>query len=154
MTTLRQAVLSRLTGDATLVALATGGIDDDDSLNNQHGLTLEDITSPTSPIIQPAVFVEWVSADPFGVHDKTLHAERLFLVVYFWQDTGYGTISAMKDRVKRLLHQQRVSYDTPANQYCYAMLWVGDVLDQKDPEMGGASLEWSRFEVHIRRKDY
>lgn len=153
MTTIREAIRARLTSDATLAALATGGIDDDDSLNNQHGLTVDDVTNLT-PIIQPSVFIEWVSTDPFGVNDKTLHAERSFFLVYFWQDTGYNTIAAMKDRVKRLLHQQRVTYDTPSNEYCYAMIWVGDVCNQKDQEMGGASLEWSRFEVHTRRKDY
>ncbi len=154
MTTIRAAVRARLTGDATLVALATGGIHDEDSLNNENGLTPEALQTTNSPIIRPGIYIGWTTSDPFGVNDATLHAERAFLEVYYYQQVGYATITAMRDRVKVLLHQQRVTFDEPANQYCNAMIWAGDVLNQKDEEMAGASMERSRYEVHIRRRDY
>lgn len=154
MTTIREAVRAVLTGDATLVALATGGIHDDDSLDNRNGLTPQALQAAGSPLIRPGIYIGWTTSDPFGVHDATLHAERGFLEVYFYQHEGYDVITTMRDRVKRLLHQQRVNFDTPANQYNHAILWAGDVLNMKDEEMAGASMERSRFEVHIRRLDY
>lgn len=154
MTTIREAVRTLLTSDVTLAALATGGIYDDDALDNRNGLTPAALQASGSPIVRPGIYIGWTTSDPFGVNDATLHAERAFFEVYFYQHEGYDQITAMRDRVKRLLHQQRVSFDTPTNQYCHAMLWAGDVLNMKDEEMAGASMERSRFEVHIRRLDY
>jgi hypothetical protein len=154
MTTIREAVRAVLTADTALMALATGNVHDDDSLNNQHGLTPAALQVGDDPTIRPGIYIRWTTSDPFGVNDATLHAERGFFEVYFYQNTGYATITAMRDRVKRLLHQQRVDYDEPANQYCYAIIWAGDVLNMKDEEMAGASMERTRYEVHLRRKDY
>jgi hypothetical protein len=154
MTTIREAVRTVLITDVTLMALATGGVHDDDSLDNRNGLTPEALQAADSPIIRPGVYIRWTTSDPFGLNDATLNAERAFFEVYFYQHEGYDVITAMRDRVKRLLHQQRVNYDTPANQYCYAIIWAGDVLTMKDREMAGASMERTRYEVHLRRKDY
>jgi len=147
VTTLRAAVLARLAGDATLAALATGGIYDAEALG-RPGLELADVTAGT-PVVQPCVFVRWTTEDPFGA--AAINAVRTFAEIYVYQDTGYATCQALRERVWALLHQQRVAIDEPAGWRCAAIIWAGDVTESVDESLGGASMERSRYEVHLTR---
>jgi len=148
-TTLHQAVKTLLSGDATLAALATGGIHDPDSLG-RPGLELADLCAGT-PVIHPAVFIRWTTEAPFSA--VILKARSVFAEVYFYQDQGYDTIRQMRERVFALLHQKRVpTMDAPAGDYLYAFVWAGDVLQQSDDSLGGASMERSRYEGHLIRR--
>lgn len=147
-TTLHQAVKALLSGDVTLAALATGGIHDADSLG-RNGLELADLCAGT-PVIKPAVFIRWTTEAPFSA--AVLKARSIFLELWFYQDQGYETIRQMRERAFALLHQKRVTMDTPAGDYLYALVWAGDVLQQSDDSLGGASFERSRYEGHLIRR--
>lgn len=147
-TTLKQALKARLSGDATLAAIAMGGVHDPESLGRQE-LELKDITAINSPLIKPAVFIRWTTEDPFDV--PAINAVRAFVEIYFFQDKGYASCQSMRERVWLLLHQQRVSFDAPAGWHLGVFIWAGDVLQMQDDSLGGASMERSRYEVHLTR---
>ncbi len=149
MTTLQAATRALLTGDTTLAALATGGIHDPESLGRQE-LELKDVTASGSPLVKPAVFLRWTTQDPMSA--TALRAVRGFVEAYFYQDTGYATIQQMRQRVWQLLDQQRVTVTEPSGVRHCAFVWAGDVIEQQDDSLGGASMERSRYEVHYTRR--
>lgn len=141
MTTLHEAVLDLFENDATFAALATGGVFDVDTLGRQE-LELGDITSGT-PIVQPALLIRWTTDAPWG--PDSLNGHRPFVELYFYQDTGYTTTEAMRQRAYELLDRQRVTFNEPASDYVFEFRWAGDVIQQQDDSLGGASMERSRF---------
>jgi len=147
VTTLREAVKTLFEGDATFMALATGGVHDADSLGRQQ-LELNDITAGT-PIVQPALFIRWTGEVPFSA--SVLEARSVFCELYFFDDSSYDTIRQMRERAYTLLHQQTVTFDEPSSDYLYAFRWVGDVLEQTDDTLAGAFMERSRYEGHLKR---
>lgn len=146
MTTLYAATHTLLTNDATLAALATGGVHDVQSLGRQE-LELADITAGT-PLVKPAVFLRWTTETEFV---RVINARRVYLDIYVYQDTGYLVTAQMRDRIFTLLHQQRVTFTEPAGDYLYAFVWAGDVVQQQDDTLGGASMERSRYEGHLTK---
>jgi hypothetical protein len=147
-TTLKQALKTLLSGDATLIALATGGVHDPDSLGRQE-LELKDVTATNSPLVRPAVFIRWTTEDPMDV--AVINAVRAFVEIYFYQDAGYATCQQMRERTWSLLHQKRVTFDYPTGWRMTAFIWAGDVIHMQDDSLGGASMERSRYEVHLTR---
>jgi hypothetical protein len=147
-TTLKQALKTLLSGDATLAALATGGVHDPDSLGRQE-LELKDICATNSPLARPAVFIRWTTEDPFDV--TAINAVRAFVEIYFFQDKGYATCQQMREQTWTLLHQKRLTFDYPAGWHLGVFIWAGDVLQMQDDSLGGASMERSRYEVHLTR---
>ena len=143
-----EAVRAVLTGDDTLMALATGGVHDGDTLG-RRGLTREDLAVDGQVQINPGIKITWTTENPFGVRQETLQAERLFFAVYFYQHSGYATIGSMRRRVRALLEYEPVQYDDPANKWMHDILWRGDLLEMKDDELGGVSMENTRYEVLV-----
>lgn len=148
MATMKEAVRAVLTGDATLMALATGGVHDHDTVG-RRGLTRETLMTAGVVAIKPAIYINWTTEAPFGVRQATLQAERLFFEVYFYQDSGYATIVSMRKRVKALLNYQPTQYNSPANEWMHDIRWAGDLLEMKDEELGGVSMERTRYEVLV-----
>jgi hypothetical protein len=144
-TTLRAALRALLAADTALAALATNGVKDLDTLG-RAGLELADLNGGTAAI-KPTVFIRWSTAAPYS--DSVLNARSLFVELYFYADQGYTTIESMRARVFALLHQKRVSFDSPTNEHLCAFRWAGDVLQQVDDQLGGAAFERSRYEGHL-----
>ena len=146
MTTLQEATLALFTGDAAMVALATGGIYDAETLGRTE-LTLDDIRVSGSPTINPALFVRWSTEAPFSA--VILKARSVFVELYCYQDGGYDITRQMRNRAYELMHQQNVIFDEPSSDYLYAYVWAGDLTGKDDDSLQGASMERSRFEGHL-----
>jgi hypothetical protein len=142
MTTLNAALRALFTGDATFMALATGGVHDPETLGRQE-LEIDDIRQPGTPLINPALFIRWTTDAPFG--EAVVNAHRHFVELYFFQDTGYAVTASMRQRAYALLHRQRVTFDEPASDYVFEFRWAGDIVQQQDESLGGASMERSRY---------
>jgi hypothetical protein len=147
MTTLREAVKNVLKTDATLLALATGGIYDAEDVGRK-GLTIETIRG-SGVAINPAIFLRWTTEN--RLNPDVLRVQQAFVQIYFYQDVGFDICRQMRQRVLTLLHQQSVAFDEPSGWYCFALVWVGDVLEQYDDQLGGAHYERSRYQVDIGR---
>lgn len=145
MTTFFQAVKAALIADVTLGTLTTIIKDDDDV--PQDGLKRRDLlASASSPNISPAIFIKWRTNLPF---DALIFSEELvFFETYFYQQKGYTTCEAMRNRVLALLHQQAIQFD---GGFCMEIYWVGDVRRSYDGALGGVSMERSRYEARITR---
>lgn len=141
MTTLKAALKSKLTGDTALMALAVGGVFDAESVGRE-GLTLDDLTSGT-PLVKAAVFLRWSTAGPISA--RAIQAREVFVEIYVYQHSGYDTCRKMRDRLFALLDGARVAYDDPAGEWLFELRWAGDVTEQRDDSLGGASMERSRY---------
>lgn len=129
---------------AILVALATGGIYD-------YAETGPDgISRTTTPsafddneIIKPCILLKSRGAVPdLALTDEGTQylSVQEALEVWFYEDTGYTSIEAMRDRVYTLLHATQL-----ANTF--KLLWAGDVRSQRDTNVD-ANVERSEFTVH------
>lgn len=151
MTHYREAVRLLLANDATLTALATNGVWDFDRVMSQgfgtDGITQNVLMGSTGMVILPTVYLNWTSETP--IYPIKARAKRAMFEVYFYDWDGYATIRQMRQRVYDLLHEQRVSFDEPANYYCRQIVAAGDVTNQKDAELGGACFERTRFEARL-----
>lgn len=101
-----------LEADATLVALATGGIWDFDETGR---LGLSRTTTPDAydsfGIILPSMLLKQRSDTPDFVlaDDNTQYvSSKVMLEVWFYEDTGYSTIEAMRNRVYTLLAMKQL----------------------------------------------
>lgn len=148
MTTLRAAVKALLQADTTLTTLATGGIYDGEDVGRQ-GLTIDMIREEGEVAISPAIFLRWTTEN--RLDPDCLHVQQAFLQIYFYQDYGFDICRQMRQRAFTLLHQQTVPFDEPSGWFIFAMVWVGDVLEQYDDQLGGAHFERSRYQVDIGR---
>lgn len=147
MSHLHQAIYTLLHDDSTLGSLATGGVHDAESVG-RRGLTRAALAGSNSVPIQPALYLHWPNAVPFGGGEVGVQAERVYLEVYAYQDTGYAATQAMRARVMALLHRQRVTLE---EGWCFIILWRGDVTQQRDEGLGGVSMERSRYEMQVGR---
>lgn len=147
MTTLREAVKAVLVGDATLTALATGGVHDMDSVGHE-GLTRKTLMVSGQVEIRPGIYIVWSSVVPFGKAQATIRANRVFFEVYFYQDTGFDVCEQMRKRVKELLNYQTVTPNEPADEWCHQFIWAGDVVGVRDDRMS-ASMERSRYQAIV-----
>lgn len=95
-----------LEADATLLALATGGIWDWDETGRMGINRTNTPAAFVNGIIQPCLLVKLASSVPFGeIADDAakLVSVREMLEVWAYQDAGYATIKSMLDRVYTLL---------------------------------------------------
>lgn len=95
-----------LEADATLLALATGGIYDWDETGRMGINRTNTPTAFTSGIIKPCLLLKLASSVPFGgIADdpNKIVSVREMLEAWGYQDSGYATIKSMLDRVYTLL---------------------------------------------------
>lgn len=142
MATLEAATKTLLTGDATLMAILTGGLHDAADMD-RDGWTLDNVERTPTGRIKPFGVVRWGSDNPFGPLGNYV-AGRRFLNLWLYEDTGLDNIRAAKRRAKTLLHRQYFSTD---NEGLVRLKWAGNLGEGVADELGGASCERIRFEV-------
>ncbi|MCC6454203.1 MAG: hypothetical protein IT328_04620 [Caldilineaceae bacterium] len=143
------AVKTVLEADATLVALATGGIWD---LNETGRMGLNRSNEATAAaftngMIKPCILVKLRSSNPAGdavdEGEKVMSA-RDMVSVWFYQDSGLDQIDLMRERVRTLLNFKQLS----GSGRC---LWAGDSQPDHDIDLD-ANVQRSDYAVwHIRR---
>lgn len=135
-----------LEADATLVALATGGIWDWDEtgrmgINRSNTLTT---AAFTSGIIKPCLLLKIPSSVPFGgIADDPaqLVSARDMLEVWGYQHMGYATIKSMLARAYTLLQGKGQELDG------FSCRWAQKVQPSiRDIDMD-ASVEYDRYAV-------
>lgn len=131
-----------LDADATLLALATGGIWDWDEtgrmgINRSNTLTTAAFTAGL--IIKPCLLLKLRSSVPFGsiAEDaERIVSARDMLEVWAYQHTGYSTIKSMLARVYTLIQGQRLGG--------YVCRWAMSVEPLRDIDM----------DASVQRDDY
>ncbi len=150
MADLAGATKAYLKADSTLTAIVAADKILDAEDVGREGLKVEHIKQIGTPLVGPAIYINWTTEAPYQA--TMLDAVQAFVEIYFYQHSKYGIIKDMKRRVWELLHQQRVVIDDPGADYVYAFIWRGDVVQMKDPELNGCSMERSRYEIHYLRR--
>lgn len=121
-----------LEADATLTALATGGIYDMDEAGAKGiNRTLTPSAFDGNGIIKPSILIRLRSStpDPALQDDSNQYiAVREVVEVYLFQDSGYSTIDGMRARVYALLHAKRLSNT-------FRVEWAGDVRTMRDNDL-------------------
>lgn len=133
-----------LEADGALVALATGGIYDY-AETGPNGISRT--TTPTAfdsnELIEPTILLKSRGSTPdLALTDEGTQylSTREALEIWFYEDTGYANIEAMRDRVYTLLHAVQLVGT-------FMALWAGDVRNQRDTDLD-ANVERSEFTVH------
>lgn len=133
-----------LEADATLLALATGGVWDWDE-TGRMGINRNNTPSAfTNGIIKPCVLLKLPSSVRYGeIADDSRHLTgmRDMLEVWAYQDSGYSTIKSMLDRAFTLLQGQPLG-----GAACRLAQRVQPSL--RDVEMD-ANVEYDRYEVFL-----
>jgi hypothetical protein len=134
--------------DATLLAVATGGIYTW-SDTNRLGISRETVPSAfdtSAGLIKPCLLIKGRGERPDGgIADDTAQqvSTSEIVEVWFYEDTGYTNIEAMKSRVYVLLHGKQV-----ASTGIFIARWAGDPFVQmRDDAMGHISVERSDYDI-------
>ncbi len=135
---LRSALLTVLTSDATLTATLTGGVYGEPEISRQATPAAFD----TNGEVEPCALLTIEAEDPAGPFETS---SRAFVAVYFYARSGYSAIDTALARVYALLHRTRVS-----GEGVWEIRHAGDVRDQSDPALGCA-MSMSRYQVTWRR---
>lgn len=126
---------------------ATGGVHDNYSVG-RDGLTRKVIADNNVAPIKPAVYLNWSNGVPFGVVQRKLKAERLFVDVYFYQDDGYDVIRTMRGAVRALLEYARFDVD---EGWIADIFWRGDITGMFDDELR-CCMERTSYEILLVRR--
>jgi hypothetical protein len=139
MAVLTDATRQLLEADATLMALATGGVWDASEFD-QNGLPVDSVTDDRGRM-KPTIVLRWRGTTPAEIVG---FSERGYMEAYFYDDTGQTVIRQMMARVKLDLHLQRVTATgTGANLF----MWVDDFGEYVAEEMSKAAANMSRYLV-------
>lgn len=105
-TTLRQAVISLLEADATLMAILTGGVYDRREIS--RALTPA-AYSATTGALKPCAVVTISTTTPETIPDRPF--EQVVFQVWLYEEPGnhYAAIGPAADRVRALLHTKTVA---------------------------------------------
>lgn len=145
MAEITAATRALLEADATLVALATGGIWDASELD-QNGLSVDGITDSRGRLL-PTVVLRWRGSVPAEI---VKFSETGYVEMYFYANSGQTVIRQMMARVKVLLHRQRVTATgTGANFFS----WVNDIGEYVAEELNNAAANMSRYAVQTTALD-
>lgn len=143
-TTLRQAVIAALEADGTLMATLTGGVYDRREINRTATPNAYD----SNGCLEPCAVVTLEAATPVGPHPD-YRMEQVFFLVYLYEEEGnhYAGIDVAKQRVKTLLHQQRVT-TTPDTVW---EIRHADSLGDSYDDVLRAEMTYERFFAWKRR---
>lgn len=110
---IESAIKGVLEGDATLAALATGGIYD---LTEAGHMGISRTSTPSAfdstGIVKPTILVKERTANPgLNVGDDAVQTMdvRQICEIWYYHDNSFTTIETMKNRVYSLLQAQRIS---------------------------------------------
>ncbi|RMH11465.1 MAG: hypothetical protein D6698_16325 [Gammaproteobacteria bacterium] len=141
------AIKAVLSDDTTINAIATGGIHDRYSVG-RNGLQRRHMADSDAAPVHPAVYLGWSNRVPFGDQQKILGADRLFVDVYFYQDSGYDIILTLRERVRTVLEYNPVAVD---GAWMADIFWRGDILGQFDDGLR-CCVERSTYEILLVRR--
>ena len=128
----RQSIADKMTADATLMALLTGGV------YTRPQLTPAVNEAPFDAVgrMLPAALVRQETVAATGPRQRF---DRVFVLVFFYDAAGYATIDQALDRTRALLHEWRPGGNA------YEVRHTDDVTDQYDDALL-AFMHRSRFE--------
>lgn len=145
MTTLREAFKAALEGDATLVAILTGGIYDSDELG-RTGLTPDSVAREADGVtMKPAAVIRWRGENQSALKTDTI-SERRFVELYLYADRGHAVLEQAKQRAKALLHRRQLG-PTDDGLGLNFILWVDSRGEFVADELQGAAADRLRFVV-------
>lgn len=133
---MRETIKAALEADATLMATLTGGVYTE-TITRQRTPGAFDANGELLPCALVRVERD-AQHGPYTGPD-TLSA-RVYIVVYFYQQSGYGVIDAALDRVRALLHRAKLGAGT------WDISWADDSADLEDEALRCA-LRFSRYVV-------
>lgn len=136
-----------LHSDATLLALATGGVWSFDQ-TGEKGInrTLTPSAFDSAGILKPCILVSQRNANPDpSIQDDTgqVMATRQVCELYFFQDGGYSSIETMKSRCYALLHAQRLTGMIRTE-------WAGDIRLGRDLDLNAFVERVDYLNIYIR----
>lgn len=137
---MRTAINALLIGDATLMAILTGGLYTTDEISRQKTPAAFDANSE----LRPCALLRLTSTSPTGPH---YHSAQQGIELYLYQKAGYDQIDAAINRIYQLLHRQKV---TPSAGTCWEIYHDNDTPDTEDSALQVA-LKRSRFIAYIGR---
>lgn len=135
------AVLATLQADGTLTSTLTGGIHRAVEISRQATPTAFDGNGE----IKPCALLKQETATPWGPHDDS---GRLYVVVYFYERSGYTNIEAARKRVYALLHRAKLTpVDGSGN---YDLRHANDLIDIEDQALN-VPMALSRYVATVQR---
>lgn len=142
-TTLRSAIKSKLSGDATLMATLTGGVFDRRGISRTGTPTAYD----SSGNLKPCAVVTIEATTPVG-HPE-FNFERVFFQVWLYEQEGnaYAGIDVARDRVRAVLHRATVVI-SPGG--VHEILHADSFGDSYDDTLG-AEMTYERFYAWRKR---
>lgn len=145
MATLREALVTVLSGDATLSALLTGGVKNAEDFTFDGGGSDEIPRQANGVLIKPFAIVRF--QDSTTVFPLKARAELQSIEIYVYDNVGFVTIDAAISRTKTLLNFTDVTADDRSLAYLHEP-FTSRELDA--PEISGASCKFVRFmNLHI-----
>lgn len=134
-------IYSKLSGDATLLTTATGGVWTFDQ-TKQKGLnrTLTPSVFDATGVIKPAVLISARSPNPgYNIQDDTgqVMDVREVVEIYCYADAAYSVIETMENRIYALLHTKWLGG-------MYRVDWAGTLRMSRDVDL----------DAYVRRSDY
>lgn len=131
---MRETIRTFLAADTMLMAILTGGIYGGTEISRQLTAAVFDANDELLPCAL-------VSSEAESPHGPFMTSSRQFVIVRFFQRSGYTQVDAALARVYTLLHRQRIS-----SVGMWEMRHAGDVRDVRDDALDCA-MAISRYEV-------
>lgn len=143
MSTLRQAVISLLENDATLMAILTGGVYD----RREISRTLTPAAYSVVGALKPCAVVTLEVTTPLGPAEFDF--ETVYFQVWLYEEAGnhYAAIDPARDRVRALLHRQSVTITNG----CVHEIRHADGLGDSFDEALNAEMTYERFYAWRKR---
>jgi len=134
---IKDAIYERMTADAALMSLLTGGV-----YRVAELTPTMDAPTPFDEVgrMRPAALVRRETSTATGPRGRF---DRQFAVVFFYDVAGYEVINAARDRTREILHEQRVGNGA------YELRHVDTVDDQYDDSLL-AYMHRARYELSRR----
>ncbi len=134
---IKDAIFQRMTADAPLLALLTGGV--------YQVAELSPTMEPPTPFdavgrMRPSALVRRETSTATGPRGRF---DRQFAVVFFYDHAGYEVINQALARTRAILHEQRVGHGA------YELRHVDTVDDQYDDALL-AYMHRARYELARR----
>ena len=137
--TLRQGLVALLEADATLLATATGGVYESREINRT---ATPDAYDTSTGALLPCVVVAMSTPVDAGPHPDYRMVQEWFFVYYYSPEGNLGAIDTMRERVRALIHQQRIA--TVDVGTVWEMRWADGIGDQYDDPLR-ALMSYDRF---------
>lgn len=133
----KTAIYQRMTADAPLLALLTGGVYQVAELTPTM-----DAPTPFDEVgrMRPSALIRHEASSAVGPNARF---DRQFAVVFFYDQSGYTAIDSALDRTRVILHEQRVGGGT------YELRHVDTIRDQYDDALL-AYMHRARYELARR----